>query len=726
MKRRHFLQFASSTIATLGLSNLDIIQQGNEYGKVLAQSTPRKLALLVGINQYPNHERYRNLNGCVTDVQLQEKLLVHKFGFNPQDIIKLTTDLPPQFQPTRKNILQAFEEHLIKQAKPGDVVVFHFSGHGSRLRDPNPIKNCRDTEFNDNLNSTFVSVDNIKNNLAPDIMGSTLFLLRQALDTDNITMVLDSCFSGGGTRGNYIIRSASGEGFNYIPDEASYQQRWMEKLKITQQELAQKRCTGSKGIVITAAKRDEEAADTNFNGFSAGAFTYLLTQYLWQQTDTVGNAISQITDGVQRYGPTPFIDGNGNQPMYFINRKSLISSDAIITEVKGETATLWLGGIDPESLPTFKQGATFTAINNNGQASGKLELLSERRGLIAEAKLVEKTAIIQPGTPLRELSRIIPANLRFNIGLDPSFGKDINVAFEALSKINRIQPITPQTGNIPYPGGVECILSRMTADYLAKLRKKAINNLPEVGSIGLFTEGLEVIPESFEKAGETVTAAVSRLDAKLKTMLATLIIKKTLNANSSQLDVEVAMNLVDRPNQILARSSTLRNKNNRASSSQTLSQKLPLKQLFQFRVTNNTSDNLYLAIFLVDTTGGLTVAFPNKWNASNDKLLVAPNQTLIVGEPKELKLQAIEKGAAEALVIVSRSPLKKAVRTLQSLAQEQNRDSGALEINREPVEVISDLLDDLTSERGGGIDVVADKQVHTADIATLSISFNVG
>ena len=42
----------------------------------------------------------------------------------------------------------------------------------------------------------------------------------------------------------------------------------------------------------------------------------------------------------------------------------------------------------------------------------------------------------------------------------------------------------------------------------------------------------------------------------------------------------------------------------------------------------------------------------------------------------------------------------------------------------EPVEVISDLLDDLTTERG--ITVVEAKEVRTVDIATLSISFDVG
>ena len=61
IKRRHFLQFAGSTFATLALSQFDIISKSNRYAQVLAKDTPRKLALLVGVNNYPNSERFRNL-----------------------------------------------------------------------------------------------------------------------------------------------------------------------------------------------------------------------------------------------------------------------------------------------------------------------------------------------------------------------------------------------------------------------------------------------------------------------------------------------------------------------------------------------------------------------------------------------------------------------------------------------------------------------------------------
>jgi hypothetical protein len=101
MKRRNFLHFAGTALATLGLSQTDFLRQADHVGRVLAQGTPRKLALLVGINHYP--EAVGSLNGCLTDVRLQKHLLIHRFGFNPADVIEISDDVATK--PTRANIL---------------------------------------------------------------------------------------------------------------------------------------------------------------------------------------------------------------------------------------------------------------------------------------------------------------------------------------------------------------------------------------------------------------------------------------------------------------------------------------------------------------------------------------------------------------------------------------------------------------------------------------------
>ncbi len=214
-KRRHFLQLTGSTLTAIALNQWDIKRQGDKYARVLAQSTPRKLAMLVGINEYP--APVPSLQGCLTDVDLQYELLVHRFGFNPKDIAIVSDNAQTNdLKPTRTNILRVFKEHLIAQAQPGDVVVFHYSGHGALVKDPNPLntpecKQANNCDFNGTIvpNDPLPSQEKGSEIIVPDIMGRTLFLLMEAIKTENLTVVLDSCHSAASTRGNAIVRSAS-------------------------------------------------------------------------------------------------------------------------------------------------------------------------------------------------------------------------------------------------------------------------------------------------------------------------------------------------------------------------------------------------------------------------------------------------------------------------------------------------------------------------------------
>lgn len=73
--RRNFLQGVGFSLASLYMWNH---QATTAYGKTLAESNTRKLAFLVGINHYAHGD---SLHGCVTDVELQRQLLIHRFGF---------------------------------------------------------------------------------------------------------------------------------------------------------------------------------------------------------------------------------------------------------------------------------------------------------------------------------------------------------------------------------------------------------------------------------------------------------------------------------------------------------------------------------------------------------------------------------------------------------------------------------------------------------------------
>ncbi|MBD2774289.1 caspase family protein [Iningainema tapete] len=714
IKRRHFLQFSASTLATLGLGKLDIVSQGKRYGQVLAQNAPRKLALLVGINDYPGTLA---LQGCVNDVRLQKELLIHRFGFKDDDIKTLSDR-----QATRKGILTAFEEHLIKQAKPGDVVVFHFSGHGSRVVDP-------DRDSPDGLNSTFVPIDSqlppgfpVSGGTVQDIMGHTLFLLMYALKTENVTVVLDSCHSGGGTRGNLRVRSRDGGSIlQPSQEELEYQKQWLGRLGLSQQKFIELRRKGvAKGIVIAAARREQLASDASFSEFNAGAFTYELTQYLWQQTgdEPVSRAIANVgrstTELARKNGnlQDPVLEvnlskENTNAPIYFTLAPAL-SAEAVVTKATGNSVELWLGGLDSQSLEAFNKGAIFTVVDAKGGARGLVKLES-RQGLIGKGTLLntpQQRVQLQPGTLLQERIRSIPDGLTLKIGIDNSF--DNNTAqqtTQALQALKRIEPKPLGTVEVQY------IFGRMTQDRYEKLQKKQVSNLPAVNSFGLFLPTLEqIIPASFGNSSETVSAAVIRLQPKLKSLLAARIVKQVLvNTNSSQINLRVSMNIAG-SKEIISETFPIRGTNKDAVGSNQTSvssvkfsnsgvRQLPLSTEIAFLVENNESQPLYVSILVIDAEGEMTVIFPNNWSSSENATLVEAKQKRVIPQADDKFKLTIGKplGFSEALIITSTTPLRTSLKALQQIAKSrgvENR-SAPIPVTDELLDVTNNLLDDL-------------------------------
>jgi len=107
---------------------------------------PHKLALLIGINDYVSDE-VSDLEGCVNDVEDMKNLLTGTFDFPEQNIVVLKDQ-----EATHKGIVSAFESHLIKKAKNDSIVVFHYSGHGSQMKDTNG-------DETDDLDESLVSHD---------------------------------------------------------------------------------------------------------------------------------------------------------------------------------------------------------------------------------------------------------------------------------------------------------------------------------------------------------------------------------------------------------------------------------------------------------------------------------------------------------------------------------------------------------------------------------------
>lgn len=171
------------------------------------------------LNRLPNGSTFRSLGGCVRDIERVEKeLLLGRLKVPRENILKLTSSAvagaaeppePPEQWPTYDNIVRKFEE-LTERAEPGDQVYIHYSGHGGRLKTHFP-----ELKGADEVDETLVPID-IRDRTTRYVRDIDLaYILKRMVDKELVvTLVLDSCHSGGATRNDgaqdIAVRTADG------------------------------------------------------------------------------------------------------------------------------------------------------------------------------------------------------------------------------------------------------------------------------------------------------------------------------------------------------------------------------------------------------------------------------------------------------------------------------------------------------------------------------------
>ncbi|PNH12389.1 Metacaspase-4 [Tetrabaena socialis] len=89
-----------------------------------------KKAVLIGCN-YPGTNAA--LNGCINDVWGMKAMLEQYYGFDPANIFIMIDTDPQYMRPDGKNMKVAKISELVTNAVDGDVLVLHFSGHGTQI-----------------------------------------------------------------------------------------------------------------------------------------------------------------------------------------------------------------------------------------------------------------------------------------------------------------------------------------------------------------------------------------------------------------------------------------------------------------------------------------------------------------------------------------------------------------------------------------------------------------
>jgi hypothetical protein len=179
-------------------------------------------------------------------------------------------------KPTRSNILAGFTA-LLKGAVAGDELWFHYSGHGSLLRDTNGDEESRMDSCLcplDFTRSGFISDDIIRNNLAALVpKGVRLYI------------VLDACHSGTGCDLRYKYDDSS-----YLTNKmAKLPQKYITtdwSLQQTNYEFKRYSKTNGEVFCISGCQDTQTSADAYMDGQSAGALTYLLLTCLRNNSQT--------------------------------------------------------------------------------------------------------------------------------------------------------------------------------------------------------------------------------------------------------------------------------------------------------------------------------------------------------------------------------------------------------------------------------------------------------
>ncbi|MCB0262846.1 MAG: caspase family protein [Calditrichaeota bacterium] len=246
-------------------------------------SSKTKRALLIGINEYPNFPRHQ-LYGCVNDVAVMADILQRCYGFPNEEMIILK-----DAEATRDAILKAMNQ-LAAETGEDDIVVVHYSGHGSQVTD-------REGDEPDGMDETIVPYDSGREpDENRDITDDEIYewLLKLCGKTANVTLIFDCCHSG------TITRDPFGTGARRVePDRRPICQLPPSPVTFTR-DRENRREIGASGwlplsnkYVLIAGCRDEESAyEYRINHDGKSLLLGTLTYYLALELATAGTGSS--------------------------------------------------------------------------------------------------------------------------------------------------------------------------------------------------------------------------------------------------------------------------------------------------------------------------------------------------------------------------------------------------------------------------------------------------
>jgi len=403
------------------------IQEDEEH-----RNGPGRYALIVGIDNYRS-SKIRILHGCKNDVKALKSVLVGRYHFPERNVHVLIDS-----QATYEKLVDEFKSFLIGNSRPGDIVVFHFSGHGSRSPDPKSPSGFAETIV------PYDSRDQKNLDITSQALSS---LLRElARRTKNVTVILDSCNSGRmvttrGTQATTEVRSIPAATSPAPPPPFPSQEvRGVDAGK------SQFSPFDDSYVLLAAALAKESAQEYPVGDERYGAMSYFLTQELQRANseatyrDVMDAVQVEVSERVSDQTPQ-LVGPNQDHALFGTQIKDLSSSFLVVssTEPKGQVKLPYAGaphGVTP--------GSTYDVYNKNTVNFGppskpiaRVEIIDVKPGS-SEAKIVSGGTIPDYSHAVLHELKLGERKLRVTIQKEPR-SKALDSIAATLRRLSQIK-----------------------------------------------------------------------------------------------------------------------------------------------------------------------------------------------------------------------------------------------------------------------------------------------
>jgi len=224
----------------------------------------KKRALLVGINYVGTGHP---LKGCINDVK-NIKALLESRGFTEIELIL-------EKEATTANIMAGLRR-LVAGAEPGDVIFFHYSGHGSQT-----FSTLEDDKLDEIICP--IDIDWVKNVITDNELKE---IFNPVPNGVNVTVILDCCHSGHGLDHNETAAvgtkdileapkvkvSTRSKKQRHLPPPPSVLAKAKRK-KMVLREWSTSRDINQSALLIAGCMPHQTSADATIDGVPQGAAT---------------------------------------------------------------------------------------------------------------------------------------------------------------------------------------------------------------------------------------------------------------------------------------------------------------------------------------------------------------------------------------------------------------------------------------------------------------------